>query len=70
MTGAALESLHDFGLEDVMPGTVFIDGEGNITARLSGALKRPQLEERMRKLAGEPAAIPPARKSTSPRSKK
>jgi thiol-disulfide isomerase/thioredoxin len=70
MTGATLENLHDFGLEDVMPGTVFIDGEGNITGRLSGALKRPQLEERMKNLAGEPAAIPSARKSARPRSKK
>ena len=55
MTGASLDSLHDFGLAPAMPGTVFIDAEGNIVDRVSGALKRPDLEQRLRKLAGEPA---------------
>ena len=54
MTGATLDSLHDFGLAPAMPGTVFIDAEGNIVDRVSGALKRPDLEQRLRKLAGEP----------------
>jgi thiol-disulfide isomerase/thioredoxin len=70
MMGATLESLHDFGLEDVMPGTVFIDSDGNIVDRLSGALKRPDLEQRMLKLAGQPAALPPARKAAKKRSTK
>jgi thiol-disulfide isomerase/thioredoxin len=69
MMGATLESLHDFGLEDVMPGTVFIDSDGNIVGRLSGALKRPDLEQRMLKLAGKPAPLPatkkPAKKSVA-----
>jgi thiol-disulfide isomerase/thioredoxin len=58
MMGAELDSLHDFGLAQAMPGTVFIDAEGNIVDRASGGLKRPSLEARMRKLAGEPAALP------------
>jgi len=58
MTGATLDSLHDFGLAPAMPGTVFIDLEGNIVERISGALKRTDLEQRMRKLAGEPEPAP------------
>src|SRR5579864_5904476 len=58
MTGATLDSLHDFGLAPAMPGTVFIDAEGNIVGRVSGALKRPDLEQRLRKLAGEPEPAP------------
>lgn len=51
MTGASLDSLTDFKLKQVMPGTVFIDAEGNIVDRLSGALKRDELETRLQKLA-------------------
>jgi thiol-disulfide isomerase/thioredoxin len=58
MMGAELDNLQQFGLVQVMPGTVFIDGEGNIVERASGALKRPYLEAQMRKLAGEPAPLP------------
>ncbi|HET9364684.1 MAG TPA: TlpA disulfide reductase family protein [Candidatus Angelobacter sp.] len=58
MTGAELGSLHDFGLKDAMPGTVFIDAEGNIVGRASGALKRDELEAQMQKLAGAPASLP------------
>jgi len=58
MLGAELDNLNDFGLKQLMPGTVFIDGEGNIVERSSGALKRPYLEEQMRRLAGEPASLP------------
>lgn len=58
MMGATLDSLHDFGLEQVMPGTVFIDAEGNIVDRLSGALKRTDLQKRLRKLTGEPELEP------------
>jgi hypothetical protein len=60
MTGATLDSLHDFALAPAMPGTVFIDAEGNIVDRVSGALKRSDLEQRLRKLAGEPAPTPKA----------
>ncbi len=55
MMGAELDSLHNFGLADAMPGTVLIDGDGNIVDRLSGALKRPELEALLKKLAGAPA---------------
>ncbi|HEU4413215.1 MAG TPA: TlpA disulfide reductase family protein [Candidatus Angelobacter sp.] len=62
MMGATLDSLTDFKLAQVMPGTVFIDAEGNIVDRMSGALKRPALAERLRKMAGEPALLPAATK--------
>ena len=58
MMGATLDSLDDFGVNQGMPGTVFIDAEGKIVDRLTGALKRPDLEQRLRKLAGEPEAGP------------
>jgi thiol-disulfide isomerase/thioredoxin len=62
MMGATLDTLDDFGVNQGMPGTVFIDGEGKIVDRITGALKRPDLEQRLRKLAGqpEPAATPKA----------
>ena len=56
MLGVELERLHDFGLAQAMPGTVFIDSEGNIVDRVSGRLTRPDLEPRLKKLAGEPDA--------------
>jgi len=39
----------------VMPGTVFIDAEGNIVDRVSGKLQRADFTARLKKLAGEPA---------------
>jgi cytochrome c biogenesis protein CcmG, thiol:disulfide interchange protein DsbE len=64
MMGATLDSLDDFGVNQGMPGTVFIDADGKIVDRLTGALKRPDLEERLRKLAGEPEpASTPAHKA-------
>jgi hypothetical protein len=68
MMGAELDNLQQFGLAQAMPGTVFIDAEGNIVERASGGLKRPYLEAQMRKVAGEPASLPtdnekPARKA-------
>ena len=56
MMGAELETLHEFGLAQAMPGTVFIDSEGNIVDRVSGGLKRADLEPRMKRLAGEAAS--------------
>ncbi|HLK08088.1 MAG TPA: TlpA disulfide reductase family protein [Candidatus Angelobacter sp.] len=64
MMGATLDSLDDFGVNQGMPGTVFIDAEGKIVDRITGALKRPDLEQRLRKLAGEPELSP------SPKAKK
>jgi cytochrome c biogenesis protein CcmG, thiol:disulfide interchange protein DsbE len=64
MMGATLDSLDDFGVNQGMPGTVLIDADGKIVDRLTGALKRPDLEERLRKLAGEPEPAPtPAHKA-------
>jgi thiol-disulfide isomerase/thioredoxin len=69
MMGASLDSLNDFHLKPAMPGTVFIDGEGNIVDRISGALKRPDLEERLRKLAGAPSPLA-AKTAAKPRFRK
>ena len=66
MMGATLDSLDDFGVNQGMPGTVFIDADGNIVDRLSGALKRTDLQKCLRKLTGEtepeptPTPIPKA----------
>jgi len=58
MMGATLDSLDDFGVNQGMPGTVFMDAEGKIVDRRTGALRRPDLEQLLRKLAGEPEAGP------------
>jgi len=58
MMGATLDSLDDFGVNQGMPGTVFMDAEGRIVDRRTGALRRPDLEQLLRKLAGEPEAGP------------
>ena len=61
MTGATLDTLQDFGVAQVMPGTIFIDAQGNIVDRVSGALKREDLETRLQKLAAgtlEPTPTP------------
>jgi cytochrome c biogenesis protein CcmG/thiol:disulfide interchange protein DsbE len=58
MMGATLDSLDDFGVNQGMPGTVFIDAEGKIVDRITGALKRPDLEQLLRKLAGGPKPTP------------
>jgi thiol-disulfide isomerase/thioredoxin len=68
MTGATFDNLTDFGVGQVMPGTIFIDAEGNIVDRVSGALKRDDLETRLQKLAAgtlvPTPTPPPARKPT------
>jgi cytochrome c biogenesis protein CcmG/thiol:disulfide interchange protein DsbE len=64
MMGATLDSLDDFGVNQGMPGTVFIDADGKIVDRITGALKRPELEQQLRKLVGEPESAPtPAHKT-------
>jgi thiol-disulfide isomerase/thioredoxin len=71
MMGATLDSLDDFGVNQGMPGTVFIDAQGNIIDRRSGALKRAELEQRLRKLTGEPEPAPtPTSKATKKKTEK
>lgn len=69
MMGATLDTLDDFGVNQGMPGTVFIDADGKIVDRITGALKRPDLEQRLRKLAGEPAPAPTPKAATKNASK-
>ncbi|MGZ7103466.1 MAG: TlpA family protein disulfide reductase [Candidatus Angelobacter sp.] len=70
MMGATLDSLGDFGVNQGMPGTVFIDAEGKIVDRITGALKRPDLEQRLRKLAGEPEPEPTPTPTPAPKTVK
>ena len=64
MMGATLDSLDDFGVNQGMPGTVFIDADGKIVDRRTGALKKPDLEQLLRRLAREPEPTPrPAHKA-------
>lgn len=58
MMGATLDSLDDFGVNQGMPGTIFIDADGKIIDRITGALERPELEQELRKLGREPEASP------------
>jgi cytochrome c biogenesis protein CcmG, thiol:disulfide interchange protein DsbE len=72
MTGATLDNLQDFGVAQAMPGTVFIDAQGNIVDRVSGALKRDDLESRLQKLAAGilvPSPTPSPKKPASNESK-
>lgn len=69
MMGATLDTLDDFGVNQGMPGTVFIDADGKIVDRLTGALKRPDLEQRLRKLAGAPEPLPTPKAATKNASK-
>jgi hypothetical protein len=70
MMGATLDSLDDFGVNQGMPGTVFIDAEGKIVDRRTGALKRADLEQVLRKLASEPEpAATPAPKANAGKKK-
>jgi hypothetical protein len=57
--------LFEFGVEQAMPGTIFIDAEGNIVDRVSGKLKRTDLAQRLRKLTGEPEPVQTATKKTA-----
>lgn len=50
MLGASLDDLHPWGLQEALPGTVFIDKEGNIVARVKGQLQRPELERQLNEM--------------------
>jgi cytochrome c biogenesis protein CcmG/thiol:disulfide interchange protein DsbE len=66
MMGATLDSLQDFGVAQVMPGSVFIDAEGNIVDRVNGKLERVSLAQQLRKLAGEPGPGPTSKAAKKP----
>ena len=70
MMGATLDTLDDFGVNQGMPGTVFINADGKIVDRRTGALKRADLEQLLRKLAGEPQAAPTPTANTKAGKKK
>ena len=53
--GASFETLEDFGLGQVLPGTVFINADGIIVDRVEGKLKRPYLEYRLAQMTGTAA---------------
>lgn len=63
MLGASLDDLHPWGLQEALPGTVFIDAEGNIVARVKGQLKRPELEKQLNEMLAKPK---PAARGSAP----
>jgi thiol-disulfide isomerase/thioredoxin len=70
MIGASFETLENFGLQQVLPGTIFIDADGFIVDKVEGALKRPYLEYRLAHLTGVNSpkkAIPKKTHSSSSR---
>jgi thiol-disulfide isomerase/thioredoxin len=72
MTGASLDTLDLFHMGSALPGSVFIDENGQIVARSEGALKRPELTKRLTEMTGiaEPkiAATPAKPKASAKKS--
>jgi len=54
---ANVDMMHELGLTDALPSTVFLDAEGNIVGRIAGTAKRKDAFERVEKLLIQPAAI-------------
>ena len=51
--GATVDDLDRFGLKEAVPGTVFLDQDGRIVARVSGQIRKPELMERIEWLVGD-----------------
>jgi peroxiredoxin len=47
---ASPDIMHDVGLGDALPSTVFLDTEGNVVGMIAGAAKRKDVLERVDKL--------------------
>jgi thiol-disulfide isomerase/thioredoxin len=52
MVGPTLDTLSDLRMGSALPDTMFFDRDGKLVAKSVGALKRPQLEERLAQLTG------------------
>ena len=58
-TGSGADTLPDFGLGNIVPGTVVIDPEGNIVTRIMGEAKNEDLRTAVDWLSGGRSGTPP-----------
>jgi len=59
LTGATVEHLHELGLGEGVPGTVILNREGKIVARVLGQISKKELRERIEwTLANESGEFP------------
>lgn len=57
--GATIDHLDRLQMSDAVPATAFVDSEGEIVARVSGAITREELRERLEwLLTGKPSPAP------------
>ena len=47
---ANADMMHEIGLGDALPSTVFLDAEGNVVGKIAGAAKKKDVLERVEKL--------------------
>ena len=60
-TGSNVDTLESFGLGNIVPGTVVIDGEGNIVTRVMGEAKNEDILTAINWLIGGRSGNPPPR---------
>ena len=58
-TGSDVDTMESFGLGNIVPGTVVIDGEGNIVTRVMGEAKDEDILNAINWLLGGRAGTPP-----------
>lgn len=52
---ASADMMHEIGLGDALPSTVFLDAEGNVVGKISGTAKKKDVLERVEKLLANSA---------------
>lgn len=57
---ASADIMHDVGLGDALPSTVFLDAEGNVVGKISGTAKRKDVLGYVEKLLANSAPPTPA----------
>ena len=62
---ASPDIMHDVGLGDALPSTVFLDTEGNVVGKISGTAKRKDVLERVDKLLANSGPLTPANEARS-----
>ncbi len=58
-TGARGDDLAKLSMGEAVPATAFIDAEGRIVARVSGEIRKEELQERLAWLVGDRSGTPP-----------
>ena len=59
LLGASAETMHDLGLGDALPSTVFLDADGNVVGKIMGAAKKKDALHRVEWLLGNHEGPPP-----------